>query len=351
MRLASSGAIFGLLMFSATAATADCTRPRPTFEIPEGTSATADQIATAQNQVVAFTDEVTEYLRCLQGELGQKSIGKDDTEKAELNQTYTTTHNEAADEVTGLVNCFNTQLDTFKSSGGGTQMRAADCSKYIADAATNKSVPAQSVEELVVEASGHRFDVETGSWRYLLARDDVPRPCGTSGNEQCLYRAVIVMNESDETLECAGQITYEGTDIAGNKTTRSQALVAKRTSRIVASSLANRSISASVFEAQCNARESLPPLDTPANCKYEVVQPIAIADYYPPASRQAGEEGPVTVEFTLRGKAANPTNVKVAESSLFPALDAAAVKAVSDMVMSTSCARTSYRLRVSFQLQ
>jgi len=351
MRVASSGAVFGLLMLCATTAWANCSRPRPAFEVPEGNSATAEQMAAVQTQVVAFTNEVAEYVRCLQGELGQKSIGKDDTEKAALTQTYATAHNQAADEVTGLVNCFNAHLDTFRSTGGGTQMRAADCSKFIAEAAANTSAPAQSVEELIVEASGHRFDVDTGSWRYFLARDDTPRACGTSGKEECLYRAVIVTNESNETLECVGEVTYEGTDITGKKTTRSQALVAERTSRIVASGLAKREINASVFNAECTAREKLRPLDTPANCKYEVVQPIAIADYYPPASRQAGEEGPVTVEFTLRGKAANPTNVKVAASSLFPALDAAAVKAVSDMVMSTNCPKTSYRLRVSFQLQ
>lgn len=351
MRLANAGSLVCFLTMFATASWAECTRPRPSFEVPEGNSATAEHMASVQNQVVAFADEVTEYVRCLQGELGQKSIGKDDAEKATLTQTYSTAHNQAADEVTGIVNCFNAQLDAFKSTGGGTQMRPADCSKFIADAANRTSTPTQSVEELIVEASGHRFDVDTGSWRYLLARDDVPRRCGAGADEKCLYRAVVVTNESDETLECTGEITYEGTDIAGNETTRSQALVAKRTSQIVAASLAPQQINASVFEANCTARAKLPPLDTPAHCNYEVVQPIAIADYYPPASRQAGEQGPVTVEFTLSGKAANPTNVKVVASSLFPALDQAAAKAVSDMVMSTDCPKTSYRLRVNFQLQ
>ncbi len=64
---------------------------------------------------------------------------------------------------------------------------------------------------------------------------------------------------------------------------------------------------AQTFDAACKVRPKLPALDTPANCKYEVVKPISIADYYPAASQEADEEGPVVVEFTLTGKAARPT--------------------------------------------
>jgi TonB family protein len=167
---------------------------------------------------------------------------------------------------------------------------------------------------------------------------------------QCLYRAVIVVNDSDDTLECKGQITYDGVDMAGNKQAQAQALVSARSSQIVAGSLAKDDISASVFDAVCTPRAKLAPLDTPANCKYEVVKPVAIGDYYPPASREAGQEGPVTVEFTVAGKAGNPTNVRAVASSMYPALDQAAVKAVSDMVMSSNCPKARYRLKLSFML-
>ena len=82
-----------------------------------------------------------------------------------------------------------------------------------------------------------------------------------------------------------------------------------------------------------------------------MVKPITIADYYPAASQDAGEEGPVVVEFTLSGKAARPTDVRAVASSMYPRLDEAAVKAVGDMVMSSSCGKARYRLKLSFQLQ
>jgi TonB family protein len=351
MRLATAGTAIGLLMMLAPAAWADCTRPRPDFQVPQGNTVTAPQMASTQKQIVAFTDAVTEYVRCLQGEVGQKSIGKNPAERAEIEKSYNDAHNAAADEVTGLASCFNEQLDLLKKSGGGTGMKPADCSKHIAEAGSKTGAGAPPVESLVVESSGHRFDLADGGvWRYLLARDDKPRRCGAANDSWCLYRAVIVMNESEDTLECKGQITYKGTDITGKPKVQTQALVGPRSTGIVGGSLAKDDVSADVFDAVCTPRAKLPPLGTPANCKYEVVKPISIADYYPDAARTAGEEGPVTVEFTLAGKAANPTDVRAVASSMYPALDQAAVKAVSDMVMSSTCPKTRYRLKVSFKL-
>lgn len=340
-------AVCWLSLFGASAL-AECQRPRPEFEIPDGTSTTQADLATTQRQLLQFAGRVTEYFHCLQGELGQKSLGKDEATKNKLGQSYQDAHKEAADELAGLAQCYDAQLASFKASGGGSQRRPADCSQYLQAAAHRTT--GQNVEELVVEASGHRTEVPGGSWIFLLARDDVPRRCGANYGQECLYRALIVRNESESVLECKGEITYEGTDIDGNPTTQSQALVLERSARIIAASLAQRDVNASTFDARCTPRAKLPALNTPAGCKYEVVKPIDIADYYPAEARAAGEEGPVTLEFTLRGKPGNPTDVRVVASSLFPRLDEAAVKAISDMVMSSKCPNTRYRLRVSFQL-
>lgn len=337
----------GLAAFDATA---ECVRPKPAFEMPDGKTANAEQMATAQKEVIEFANSIAEYARCLEGELGQKSIGKDEAEKAELGKSYVTAYEPAAQEAAGLAACFNEQVEAFKASGGGTSMRPVNCAQHIA-AAANRTSATPSAEELIVEASGHTFEVSSGQWRFLLARDAAPRGCAPGSTNQCFYRAVIVLNESQEALECTGEITYDGTDIEGNAKTQAKALVLERSTRIVASSLAKDSVSASMFDAKCTARPKLPPLSTASTCKYEVVKPVAIADYYPEASRSAGEEGPVTVEFTLVGKAANPKDVRAVASSLYSTLDEAAVRAVSDMVMSSNCPNARYRLRVSFKLE
>lgn len=337
-----------LLLLHGAAVLADCQRPRPAFEVPEGSSAAEPDMAAAQKSLVGFADQVREYLRCLNGETSQKSIGKDEAARQEIAKAHLAAHQTAADELAGLAECYNEQLKSFKSSGGGTQKRAADCSSFIAAAANRATQNKTSPTELVVESSGRTVELPGGSWLFYLVRDDSARRCA---QEACLYRAVHVRNDSDEVLECTAEITYEGTDVTGKPTASSKALVSERATYVVVESLAKQGVNAQTFDAVCTPRAKLPPLDTPANCKYQVVQPVTISDYYPQAAREAGEEGPVTVEFTLSNKPGKPSDVRAVAGSMFAALDQAAVKAVGDMVMSSNCAKARYRLKLNFQLE
>jgi TonB family protein len=345
--------IAGLLVLPG-AAFADCTRPRPTFSIPEGGSATEKDLTASNTALTEFGGKVRDYLYCLNGEISQKAVGKDDAAREELNKAHATAHNEAVDELKGLAACYKTQREIFKSTGGGSKAKPADCSSHIAAAANQVTGGGGTpvTTDLTVEASGRTTEIAGGSWMYVLLRDDRPRRCSSQQNaEDCLYRAVMVRNDSDETLECKGEISYSGTDSKGQKTAASQLLIAGRGNYLLVDSLAKQGVDAETFDANCTPRAKLPALDTPANCKYEVVKPISIADYYPEASRDAGEEGPVIVEFSLSGKAARPSDVRAVASSMYPRLDEAAVKAVGDMVMSSSCGKARFRLKLSFQLQ
>ena len=343
-----------LLWVQATGALADCTRPRPTFTIPEGGSASEQDLAAANTALTDFGSKVRDYLNCMNGEMSQKAVGKDAAAREEINKAHAAAYNESANELRGLVACYKTQHEIFKSTGGGDKAKPADCSSYISSAANQVGGGGTPITtELTIEASGHSFDIPGGGkWLYYLARDIRARRCSAQeATEDCLYRAVHVRNDSDEVLECKGEITYVGADSRGQKTATGQLLVSGRGTYVLAESLAKQGVDAETFEAKCNVRAKLPTLDTPAGCKYEVVKPISIADYYPTASRDAGEEGPVIVEFTVSGKAARPTDVRTVASSMYPRLDEAAVKAVGDMVMSSSCGKARFRLKLSFLLQ
>lgn len=353
MRTIVMATLVGWLLVPTTAALADCPRPRPTFQIPEGGSATAKDMAAANEELGAFGSKVRDYLYCLGGEVSQKSVGKEPAAREELQRAHVAAHEEAANELRGLVTCYKTQREIFESTGGGKQSKPADCSPYIAAAAQSvQNNDAVATMQLTVESSGHTFQLAGGSWLYYLVRDDRPRRCSQQqAAEECLYRAVHVRNDSDDVLECRGEITYAGTDSKGEVTARGQQLVSERAIFVVVESLAKQGIDAESFEARCTARPKLPALNTPANCKYEVIKPVSISDYYPPPSQDAGEEGPVIVEFSLSGKAARPTDVRVVAGSMYERLDQAAVKAVGDMVMSSSCGKSRYRLKLNFQLQ
>ena len=344
------------VLVQASAAFADCTRPRPTFSIPEGGSASEQDLTAANSALTDFGGKVRDYLNCMNGEMSQKAVGKDAAAREELNKAHAAAYNESANELRGLAACYKTQLEIFKSTGGGSKAKPADCSSYIASAASQVGGGGGTpiTTELTIESSGHTFEIPGGgSWLYYLARDIRSRRCSAQqATEDCLYRAVHVRNDSDEVLECKGEITYAGTDSRGQKTVTG-AVARVGTRHVTCSSKVSRSRASTrrPSKRSARARAKLPTLDTPANCKYEVVKPITISDYYPPASRDAGEEGPVIVEFTLSGKAARPTDVRTVASSMYPRLDEAAVKAVGDMVMSSSCGKARFRLKLSFLLQ
>ncbi|MGH8236255.1 MAG: hypothetical protein ACREXP_04435, partial [Steroidobacteraceae bacterium] len=201
----------GLLALQGAAAFADCTRPRPTLSIPEGGSAADQDFVAANTALAEFGGKVRDYLNCLNGDISQKAVGKDTAAREELNKSYAGAYNEAANELRGLAACYKTQREIFKSTGGGSKPKPADCSSYIASAANQAPAGGTPITtELTVEASGHTVEFPGGgSWLFYLARDTRPRRCSAQqATEDCLYRAIHVRNDSDEVLECQGEITY-----------------------------------------------------------------------------------------------------------------------------------------------
>lgn len=343
------------LWFGATAEAA-CTRPEAQFTVPDGGAASEQEMKTATQALLELDRDVGEYLRCIKGETSQATVGKDQATREKLLQEYVASHNAATDQLAGLADCFNAQLETYRKTKGGAGGKTADCSSFMAAAKNRTPAPAPggtpAPSPIVKEADGHSFELPGGAWSYTLIRDETPRYCGEQkADKQCVRRTVFVTNGSDVELECKAYIKYDGADAKGRTQVDSQGIVLKKSIRAVVASLAEQGVGAATFEADCKERAPLPPLNTDAKCKYEVVKPVNISDFYPAESRNLDEQGPVVVEFTVPGKAASPTDVKVVASSLSPRLDEGAVKAVSAMIMSSACKNQRYRLRLNFQLE
>jgi TonB family protein len=354
--IASTLAVTSLALWFGAAAEAACTRPEAKFTVPDGAAASEAEMKTATQALLKLDQEVGEYLRCIKGETSQATVGKDQATREKLLQDYVASHNAATDQLAGLADCFNAQLETYRKTKGGAGGKTAECSSFMAAAKNRTPSPAPggtpAPSPYVKEADGHSFELPGGAWSYTLIRDETPRFCGEQkADKRCVRRTVFVTNGSDLELECKAYIKYEGADAQGRAQVDSQAIVLKKSVRAVVASLAEEGVSASTFEAVCTERPALPPLATEANCRYEVVKPVNISDFYPPEARRLDEQGPVVVEFTVPGKAASPTDVKVAASSLSPRLDEGAVKAVSAMIMSSACKNQRYRLRLNFQLE
>jgi TonB family protein len=337
-------------------AEAACTRPEPKFTIPDGAAATEAEMKTATQGVIELDRDVGEYLRCIKGDTSQATVGKDPATRQQLMQNYVGSYKAATDQLVGIADCFNAQLETYRKTKGGAGGKTADCASFMLAAKDRTPSPAPggtpAPSSFVREADGYSTELAGGAWSYTLIRDETPRYCGEQkADKQCVRRTVFVTNGSDEELECKAYIKYDGTDAQGRAQVDSQAVVLKKSIRAVVASVAETGVSAATFEAVCTQRAPLPPLNTEAKCKYEVVKPVNISDFYPPEARRLDEQGPVVVEFTVPGKAASPTDVKVVASSLSARLDEGAIKAVSAMIMSSACKNQRYRLRLNFQLE
>jgi len=350
--LSAVGLLAALPLSSAYAA---CTRPNFKITIPDGAAATEEEMKTAAQTLVTLDQEMGEYLRCIKGDASQATVGKDEATRQKLVQEYVDSHNATTDELAGLAACYNAQVEAFRETKGGAGGKSADCSSHMAAAKERTPAPAPggtpTPSNIVKEADGYSFELQGGAWSYTLIRDETPRYCGERDGKHCVRRTVFVTNGSDQELECDAYIKYEGTDAKGNVQPAGRAVVLRKSIRAVVASMAEQGVNAATFEASCKPRPPMPPLKTEANCKYEVVKPVNISDFYPKEAREADEQGPVVVEFTVPGKAGSPTDVKVVSSSLSSRLDQGAVQAVSAMIMSSPCKNQRYRLRLNFQLE
>jgi TonB family protein len=72
---------------------------------------------------------------------------------------------------------------------------------------------------------------------------------------------------------------------------------------------------------------------------------------YPPGAKEREEEGPVVLYFTLPASSGRPGDIEVAGSSLFPELDAAAVRALAAVDMTTECPGARFRVLLRYKLE
>ena len=105
-----------LATLGATAATAACIYPRPPENIPDGATATYDQMVEAQKAIKQFDTDITAYNACLDLELQSLLANPeiDEGRKQELRVMQAKKNNAAVDDVQAAVDRFNEQLRVFR---------------------------------------------------------------------------------------------------------------------------------------------------------------------------------------------------------------------------------------------
>lgn len=109
---------FGL----AAGAQATCTYPRAPAAIPDGNTASKEEMIAAKNEVSRYNTEMNAYLDCLKLESDAAApkdgakLSKDEKARAEEQQKILTQkNNSAVDELQAVVGKFNDQLKAYKA--------------------------------------------------------------------------------------------------------------------------------------------------------------------------------------------------------------------------------------------
>jgi membrane-anchored protein YejM (alkaline phosphatase superfamily) len=114
------------------AAHAACVYPKAPTNIPDGSTATKEQMVAAKQEFTRYNDEMTAYLNCIKlesddklAEMSKEQPATEDDKKAleakklEFERQQTEKHNAAVDEVSAIVERFNEQVRAYKKKQSG----------------------------------------------------------------------------------------------------------------------------------------------------------------------------------------------------------------------------------------
>lgn len=113
-------AILSLALSSSAALAADCTAPEKP-QLPDGASATMEQMLEGQKAVKTFQTANLEYMKCMQPALAEaEAAAKEGTEgAAEKYKALEDTHNAAVSAEEEVAGQFNTEIREYKAANPG----------------------------------------------------------------------------------------------------------------------------------------------------------------------------------------------------------------------------------------
>jgi len=119
MKLICVSALAAIAALATPLAFADCTAPTPPQNLPDGNTATLQQMLAGQKAVKVFDAATDAYLDCLknahQAALAAAGDKVTDDQKAKLDKAETDQHNAAVDKDKSVATSFNEQIRVFKA--------------------------------------------------------------------------------------------------------------------------------------------------------------------------------------------------------------------------------------------
>ena len=106
-------------IFLSGGAHADCTYPPAPAKLPDGASATLEEMVAGQKTVKEYDKAVKEYVDCIDKEVDDKIAKGGDKlkpeQKADMQKVEAQKHNAAIDQLQSVADRFNEQVKVFKT--------------------------------------------------------------------------------------------------------------------------------------------------------------------------------------------------------------------------------------------
>lgn len=123
-----------LALMGATAATAECTYPKAPTGLPDGATATQEQMVEGMKTIKEYNNQVTTYLNCLESEMNARieAAGPDaPAEQVEqIKAIHTKRHNAAVEELEANAERFNEQVKVYKARDGKDKKKVSALSGF-----------------------------------------------------------------------------------------------------------------------------------------------------------------------------------------------------------------------------
>ena len=107
------------LAAATTAAYADCPYPQAPTKIPDGATATLDEMVAGQKAVAAYQKSINDYNACIDKELDDAIAKGGDKlkpeQKADMQRVEAQKHNAAVDQLQAIADRFNEQVKVYKA--------------------------------------------------------------------------------------------------------------------------------------------------------------------------------------------------------------------------------------------
>jgi hypothetical protein len=112
---------------------ADCTMPTPVKDIPDGTTASAQDILSAQKNVIAMQDATNAYLACIKkahdDALAAAGPGISTVAADKIDDDESHKNNAAVEQLNATIKAFQTSVAAYKAKNAPPPAKAADKGK------------------------------------------------------------------------------------------------------------------------------------------------------------------------------------------------------------------------------